>query len=119
MMKPNCTVAISDIQRKKNGNIETTLEQSAEKSTEGERVDKQRLVKEEPLWTGEQKNLQRTGGLDVVMGAGLTLVLLNPDIPYLCKQWRSRSVGQLIGSALFAIKNMNLYQQSRSSNPIG
>ena len=33
----------------------------------------------------------------------ITLVLLNPDIPCLCKQYRSRSVGYFSGSALFAI----------------
>ena len=59
----------------------------------------------------------------------LTLVLLNPDISYLYKQCRSRSVGfwrsQLSeeaiwsGSALFAIKYVILYQQPRSSNLIG
>ena len=38
----------------------------------------------------------------------LTLVLLNPDIPCLCKQCRSRSVGFWSGSALFAIKYVNL-----------
>ena len=48
----------------------------------------------------------------------LTLVLLNPDMPCLSNQYRSRSVGfsrsQLIcwsGSALFVIKCVNLYQQ--------
>ena len=44
----------------------------------------------------------------------LTLVLLNPDIPCLCKQCRSRSVGfkeaNLSGSTLFAIQYVNLYQ---------
>ena len=44
----------------------------------------------------------------------LTLVLLNPDIPCIGKQCRSRS-----GSALFAIKYVNLYQQPGSSNLIG
>ena len=38
----------------------------------------------------------------------LTLVLLNPDMPFLCKQCRSRSVGFWTGSALFAIKYVNL-----------
>ena len=44
----------------------------------------------------------------------LTLVLLNPDIPCLGKQCRSRS-----GSSLFAIQYVNLYQQSGSSNLTG
>ena len=40
----------------------------------------------------------------------LTLVLLNPDIPYLCKQCRSDSEeANRSGSALFAIKYVNLY----------
>ena len=42
----------------------------------------------------------------------LTLVL-NPDIPCLCKLCRSRSV------ALFVIKYVNLYQQPGSSNLTG
>ena len=46
----------------------------------------------------------------------LTLVLLNPDMPCLCKQCRFRSVGFFSGSALFAIQYWNLYQQSGSSN---
>ena len=41
-----------------------------------------------------------------------SLVLLNPDIPCLCKQCRSRSVGSSeaswFGSALLGIKNVNL-----------
>ena len=53
----------------------------------------------------------------------LTLVLLNPDIPCLCKRCRSRSVGFCSWSgsesALFAIKYMNLLQQLESSNLIG
>ena len=56
----------------------------------------------------------------------LTLVLLNPVMSCLCKQCRSRSVGfwsseeaSRSGSALFAIKYVNLYQQSGSSNLIG
>ena len=40
----------------------------------------------------------------------LTLVMLNPDIPCLCKQ---------CSSALFANQYVNLYQQSGSSNLIG
>ena len=40
----------------------------------------------------------------------LTLVLLNPDIPSLCKQCRSRLVGaNWSGSALFVIEYLNLY----------
>ena len=53
----------------------------------------------------------------------LTLVKLNPDIPCLCKQCRSRSVGpeeaNWSGSALFVIQYVNLYQQPWSSNLIG
>ena len=52
----------------------------------------------------------------------LTLVLLNPDIPCLYKQYRSRSVGfeaNWSASALFPIKYVNLYQQPGSSNLIG
>ena len=49
----------------------------------------------------------------------LTLVLLNPDISCFCKQCRSRSVGFWFGSALFAFKYVNLYQQSGSSNLTG
>ena len=45
-------------------------------------------------------------------------ILLNPDIPYLCKQCRSRSFG-FSRSALFVIQYENLYQQSGSSNLIG
>ena len=44
----------------------------------------------------------------------LTLVLLNPDMSCLCKQCISRS-----GSALFAIKYVDLYQQPGSGNMIG
>ena len=50
--------------------------------------------------------------------AVLNLVLLSPDIPCLYKQCRSRSVGfwrnHWSGSELFAIKYMNLYQQTGS-----
>ena len=53
----------------------------------------------------------------------LSLVLLNPDMPCL---WNSVDPDQLAseeanwsGSALFVIKDMNLYQQPRSSNVIG
>ena len=50
----------------------------------------------------------------------LTLVLLNPDMSCLYKWCRSRSVGFFrSGSTLFAIKYVNLYQQSGSSNLIG
>ena len=52
----------------------------------------------------------------------LTLALLNPDIPCLCKQCRSRSAG-FWGSQLIWICTVchyvNLYQQSGSSNQIG
>ena len=41
----------------------------------------------------------------------LILVLLSPNIPCLCKQWS--------GSALFAIKYVNLNEQSGSSNLTG
>ena len=53
----------------------------------------------------------------------LTLVQLNPDMSCLCKQCISRSVGfwstNWSGSALFAIKYVNLHQVSGSSNLIG
>ena len=50
----------------------------------------------------------------------LTLVLLNQDMPCLCKQWRSRSVGfSWSGSTLFVIKYVNLYQQPGSRYLIG
>ena len=49
----------------------------------------------------------------------LILVLLNPDIPCLCKQCRSRSVGFWPASALFVVKNLNLYEQLGLSNLIG
>ena len=42
----------------------------------------------------------------------LTLVLLIPDIPCLCKQYRSRSAGfWRTGSALFVTKYVNLYHK--------
>ena len=44
--------------------------------------------------------------------------MLNLDIPLLCKQCRSRSVGNWSGSALFAIQYLYLYQQP-ASNLIG
>ena len=54
--------------------------------------------------------------------SSLTLVLLNPDIPCLCKQPRSRSVGfwrsQLIWSCTVC-HYVNLYQQPGSSNLFG
>ena len=53
----------------------------------------------------------------------LTLVLLNRDMPCLCKQYRSRArsaeEANWSGSTLFVIKYVNLYQQSGSSNLIG
>ena len=50
----------------------------------------------------------------------LTLVLLNLDMPCLCKQGRSRSEeANWSESALFVIKYVNLYQQPGSSNLIG
>ena len=58
----------------------------------------------------------------------LTMVLLNPDLHSHCKQCRSRSVGffKLVseeanwsGSALFAIKYVNLDQQSGLGDLIG
>ena len=51
----------------------------------------------------------------------LTLVLLNPDIPYLCKQSRARSVGfQLIwiGTVCHSVCQI-IYQQSESRNLTG
>ena len=50
----------------------------------------------------------------------LNLVLLNPHMPFLCKQCRSRSVAfNRSGSAVFVIKYVNLYQQPGSSILIG
>ena len=53
----------------------------------------------------------------------LTLVLLNPDIPCLCKQCRSKSVGfwrsQLFWICTVVMKYLNLYEQLWSSNLIG
>ena len=46
----------------------------------------------------------------------LTLVLLNPDMPCLCKPSEEANWSE---SALFVIKYVNLYQQSGSSNLIG
>ena len=53
-------------------------------------------------YTMENENLS-------AVDEALTLVLLNLDIPFPCKQCRSRSVGfWRSGSALFAIKCANL-----------
>ena len=53
----------------------------------------------------------------------LTLVLLNPDIPCFANSvdpdQLASEEANWSGSALFAIKYVNLYQQSRSSNLIG
>ena len=52
----------------------------------------------------------------------LTLVLLNPDMSCLYSvepDQLASSEANWSGSALFAIKNVNLYQQSGSSNLIG
>ena len=49
----------------------------------------------------------------------LTLVLLNLDTSCFCKQCRSRSEANWSGSALFAIKHVNLKQQSGSSRLFG
>ena len=57
----------------------------------------------------------------------LTLVLLNPDMPCLCKQcrsisvgfWRSHSEANWYGSALFAVHYVNSYQQSGPRNLTG
>ena len=49
----------------------------------------------------------------------LTFVLLNPDIPCLCKQCRSRSIGFWSRLIWIAIQYVNLYQQLESSNLIG
>ena len=52
----------------------------------------------------------------------LTLVLLNLDMSCLCKQCRDQLASKEAnwsGSALFAIKYANLYQQSGSRNVIG
>ena len=51
----------------------------------------------------------------------LTLVLLNPDIPCLCSvdpDQLASEEANWSGSALFAIKYVNLKQQSSSSNLI-
>ena len=53
----------------------------------------------------------------------LTFVLLNPDIPCICKQLDPDQLASeeanWSGSALFAIQYVNLYQQSGLSNLIG
>ena len=53
----------------------------------------------------------------------LILVVLVPDVPHLCKQWWSTSVSffrsQLIWICMFVIQDLNLYQESGSSNLIG
>ena len=50
----------------------------------------------------------------------IILVLLNPDIPCLCKQWRIRSVGFWTNwSALFVMKYVHFYKQSGSNNLTG
>ena len=53
----------------------------------------------------------------------LTLVLLNPDIPVFANSvdpdQLASEEANWSGSALFAIKYVNLYQQSGSSNLIG
>ena len=80
------------------------------------------LFKVDPFYKGSLNNFERVALLNIYHFL-LILVLLNPDIPCLCKQCRSRSVGfkeaHWSGSALFAIHCMNLYQQSWSSNLIG
>ena len=48
----------------------------------------------------------------------LILVLLNPDIPWLCKLCRSEEANWS-GSALFAIHYVNFYQQSGLRTLIG
>ena len=55
-------------------------------------------------------NLQGKQNSAVIIHNILTLVLLNLDIPCICKQCRSRSV---------VIKYMNFYQQHWSNNLIG
>ena len=60
------------------------------------------------------------GGAQFSLFCCLTLVLLSPDMPCLYKQCRSRSEeANWYGSALFAIKYVNMYQQPGSSNLIG
>ena len=46
----------------------------------------------------------------------LTFDLLKPDVPCLCKQCKSRSVGFWICTVCYYV---NSYQESGSSNPIG
>ena len=49
----------------------------------------------------------------------LTMVLLKPDMPRLCKQCSSRSVeANKLGYVLLVIKYVNLYQKPGSSNLI-
>ena len=58
----------------------------------------------------------------IIIKYSLTLVLLNPDMPYLGKQCRSRSVGffeaNWSGSALFVIQYVNFINNWYLSNPI-
>ena len=65
------------------------------------------------LWSESKLSVTHLVDLRHVSGLveSLTLVLLNPDMPCLCKQCRSREVG-FWRNALFAIKYENLYQQS-------
>ena len=60
---------------------------------------------EDTDWSGH--SLPTNGVRAFYLHCALTFVLLNPDIPYICKQCRSRSVGfwkaNWSGSALFAI----------------
>ena len=49
----------------------------------------------------------------------ITLVLLNPDIPWLNKQCRSSSEANWSVPALFVIKYVNLYQQPWARNLTG
>ena len=64
--------------------------------------------------TPQSMFLWRTGkNYPIIRYSSLTLVLLNPDMPCICKQCRSRSVcfwSQLSGSALFAFQYVNLHQ---------
>ena len=60
----------------------------------------------------------------MVLNGDLTFVLLNPDIPSFANsvdadQLASEEEANWSGPALFAIKYVNLYQQSGSSNLIG
>ena len=72
------------------------------------------ISKKENRWNSTNLKVMSPLITKILLIRKLTLVLLNPDMSCLCKQFISRS-----GSALFVIKFMNLYQQPGSSNVIG